>query len=187
MKIEDLCRRQTFIPKGVGLSSVDFVRGDAIGDDKRRAAVADALVQGKLQIPGSIREKLYALQARLIELPDVDCPLQHIFAPDIYIRTIRLPRYATLLGKIHKHQHGNILSSGTVLVLTEAGGTERLTGPLTMLSEPGTKRAVYAETDAVWTTIHPNPSNTRDLAQLESEIIAATYAEYEAFAKGEAS
>ena len=43
---------------------------------------------------------------------------------------------------------------GTVLVLTENEGVQRLTGPITMVSEAGTKRAVVAETNAVWTTIH---------------------------------
>lgn len=175
-----LCKGQMFIPKGTPLPA-NFVHGDAVGESKRALAVQDGLTQGALQVPGSIRAKLYTLQVAVSSLPDVDCPLQHTFAPGIYIRTIILPVGSTLIGKIHKHQHGNILSSGTVAVLTESGGVEKLTGPLTMLSEPGTKRAVRAITEAVWTTIHPNPTNTRDLAQLESEIIAATYAEYDAF------
>ena len=50
-----------------------------------------------------------------------------------------------------------------------------------MVSEPGTKRAVVAETDAVWTTIHL--TNETDLAKIESEVIAASFEEYEQFLK----
>lgn len=180
MNVAQLCKGQTFIAKGEALPA-NFVHGDTIGEARQAASVLDGLAQGVLQPHGSTRAKLYAIQVEMGNMPQVDCPLQHTFAPDVYIRTIMLPKGSVILGKIHKHAHGNILSSGTVTVLTESGGVERLTGPLTMLSEAGTKRAVYAEADAVWTTIHPNPSNTRDLAQLESEIIAATYAEYDAF------
>ena len=50
-----------------------------------------------------------------------------------------------------------------------------------MISKAGTKRALYAETDLVWTTIHANPTNTEDLEELEKDIIAPTYLEYEKF------
>lgn len=194
--MNSFARKEVFIPKGgnivqqlqeVGVSVSAFVPGDAIGEAKRSLAVKDAIEQGALQEPGSHRAKLYAMQEALGQFPEVDCPLQHTFAPGIYIRTIFLPKGTTLVGKIHKHQHGNVLSCGTVRVYTEYGGLERLSGPLTMLSDPGTKRAVFAETDSVWTTIHPNPTNTRDLSVLEDQIIAKTYEEYEAFVKENAS
>ena len=50
-----------------------------------------------------------------------------------------------------------------------------------MISKPGTKRALYAKTELVWTTVHLNPTNTQDLEELEEEIIAPTYEAYEKF------
>jgi hypothetical protein len=52
-----------------------------------------------------------------------------------------------------------------------------------MVSEPGTKRAVYAETDVVWTTIHPTEET--DLEKIEEEVIAKTFQEYNTFLLGE--
>ena len=54
--------------------------------------------------------------------------------------------------------------------------------PLTMVSPAGTKRAVYAKTDVVWTTIHL--TNETDLEKIEEETIAKSYQEYEQFMLG---
>lgn len=158
-------------------SIVPFSRGDMAG--KRDVAIQDASTQAALQVPGSTREKLYKLQAAIGALPEIECPLQHVFAPGVYARTIYIPQGGVLVGKIHKHKHLNILSQGAVFVMTEGGGTEHLIGPLTMVSEPGTKRAVHALTDVVWTTIHLVEST--DLAEIEDQVIAKSYAEYEQF------
>lgn len=48
-----------------------------------------------------------------------------------------------------------------------------------MVSEAGTKRAVHAHTDTIWTTIHL--TDKTDLAEIEKELIAETYEEYENF------
>ena len=86
-----------------------------------------------------------------------------------------------VVGKIHKHDHPNFLLSGKTVVITEDGGREELEGPCSMISSPGTKRALYAITNLVWTTVHLNPTNTKDLGELEKEIIAKDYEEYEQF------
>lgn len=184
---------ETFVPLGtpgsarvaMGIVTRAFGPGDTLGDDKRAAAVADARHQGAMLDPRSPRGKLFALQASLGELPPVDFPLQHLFPPGLYMRTIILPAGSVLVGKIHKHRHGNILSKGRVRVFTEFGGDEEFEGPLQMISEPGTKRAVLALTEAVWTTLHLNPDNTQDLAVLEADIIASTYEEYDEFVRSQ--
>jgi len=157
-------------------SIVPFSAGDM--DGKRELAIADAIVQqGK---NSGIRLKLYALQESVgRELEPVECPLQHVFAPGAYARTMRIPAGTVIVGKIHKHAHLNILSQGTVCVMTETEGDRQLTGPLTMVSPPGTKRAVYAITDAVWTTIHL--TNSTNLDEIEAEVIAPTFEDYEQF------
>jgi len=156
---------------------IPFRSGDMHG--KRELAVEDAKVQGALY--GGVRQQLYALQEAIGDLPEVDCPLQHTFAPGLYIRTIFIPAGTLIAGKIHKHTHGNVLSMGEVLVITEEGGLERLCGPMTMVSAAGTKRAVRALTDVVWTTMHLNPTNETDLDKIEAEVIAKTFEEYEQF------
>jgi hypothetical protein len=111
----------------------------------------------------------------------VNCPLIHKFAEGIYVREIFIPAGTYIVGKIHKFSHPNFLMSGTVDVVTESGGCERLTGPLSMISPPGTKRALRAITDLVWITVHHNPTNTQDIAELEKIVIAESYEEYHKF------
>jgi len=156
-----------------------FKSGDCISTEKREAAVTDAIVQGALQEEGSTRKRLYALQEAVGSLPAIDFPLQHVFAPGVYARTIFLPKNSIILGKIHKHKHINILSQGKVSMVTESGGLEVLDGPVTMASLPGTKRAVFAHTNAIWTTIHLTEET--DLDKIEEETIAKTYEEYDLF------
>jgi len=109
------------------------------------------------------------------------CPLKHSFSDGIYVREITIPAGMLIIGKIHKHDHPNFLLKGEVVVVTEGGGIEELKAPCSMISKPGTKRALYAKTELVWTTVHLNPTNTEDLEELEEEIIAPTYEAYDKF------
>jgi hypothetical protein len=58
--------------------------------------------------------------------------------------------------------------SGTVKVTTD-DGVQTITGPMLLCSNPGTKRAVYAETDALCMTFHRVESNT--VEEVESELV----------------
>ena len=109
------------------------------------------------------------------------CPLIHRFADGIYVREIFIPKGTHAVGKIHKCSHPVFLMSGTIELVTEAGGCEVLTGPLSIISAPGTKRAARAVTDVVWITVHSNPTNTQDLKELESIVIADSYEAYDKF------
>lgn len=109
------------------------------------------------------------------------CPLKHVFAPGgtckhVYAREIFIPAGMVVVGKIHKHAHLNMLMKGRVSVFTEKG-REDFVGPLTMVSQAGTKRAVYAHEDTVWVTVHLTQST--DLAEIEEEIIAKDFEELE--------
>ena len=109
------------------------------------------------------------------------CPLKHTFADGIYVREIFIPAGDIIVGKIHKHEHPNFLVSGTVHVFTEDKLLEKIVAPCSMISPPGTKRTLYAETDLVWITMHHNPTNTRDIDELERNAAVDTYKEYDKF------
>ena len=139
-----------------------------------------------------IRDKILKFESTLKSIDNKDiivvtdknseqlCPLTHKFSDGIYVREIFIPAGCFVVGKIHKHDHPNFLLSGETIVVTEEG-TQELKGPLSMISKAGTKRALYAKTDLVWITVHLNPTNTTDLAELEKEIIAPSYLEYQKF------
>ena len=116
-----------------------------------------------------------------------NCPLKHYFSDGIYVREITIPAGMVIVGKIHKHRHPNFLLKGKVMVITEQKGEEIIEGPCFMMSEGGTKRALYSITDLVWTTIHHNPTNTEDLERLEDIVIAKDYKEYDKFLSSEKS
>ena len=109
-------------------------------------------------------------------------PLTHVFTEGIYLRELRLEAGTTIVGKIHKEDHIVFLLHGTVAVATDHG-VQEYEGPCYMKSSAGVKRVAHAVTDIIWVNIHANPTNTQDLEELENNIIAKNYLEYEEFKK----
>jgi len=102
---------------------------------------------------------------------DVNQGLQHTFHDGNYAREMLLPKGMLIVGKVHKHAHINIVSRGLCIVWTTEGRKEidATIRPLTFISEPGTKRVVFALEDTYWTTLHM--TNHTDLAEIEKDII----------------
>lgn len=125
------------------------------------------------------RDALLAIHSVVAGLAPVRCEVEHSFAPGVYARTVRIPAGTSMVGKIHKHPHISILSQGDVSTFTEHAGSERFKGPCTIVSPAGTKRAIHAHTDVVWTVIHV--TDETDLEKIEREVVADTYAEYEQY------
>lgn len=125
------------------------------------------------------RKKIFCLEETMAKIPGAtfgdspEMPLKHSFAEGVYVREIFIPKGHILTGKIHKHSHPNFLMSGEVIVVTEERGREHLKAPLSMISAPGTKRAVIALEDTVWITVHV--TNETDLEKIEDYVIAKTY------------
>ena len=59
-----------------------------------------------------------------------------------------------------------MIVSGTVAITTD-DGIQHITGPQLLCSKPGTKRAVYAETDALCMTFHRVESTNIEEAEFE--------------------
>jgi len=111
-----------------------------------------------------------------------DCTLKHYFSPKdekygccTYAREMMIPKGTLIIGKIHRHQHLNFISKGKVVVFTEFG-EKHLEAPCTFISEVGLKRAVYAEEDTLWTTVHMTEFESEaELDKIEQEVIAPSY------------
>lgn len=130
------------------------------------------------------RERILALQDAALgtdpgEFPRLDCALVHRFSDGIYAREIFMPAGTFAVGKIHLRSHLSVIL-GDVTFASTSEGLQRVTGCETFTSEAGVKRAVFCHADTWWTTFHPNPTNTRDLAQLERELIAPDFAALDA-------
>jgi hypothetical protein len=114
------------------------------------------------------REQIELLQSEMSKLPQYEAPTEHVFHGGMYCRQVWRPAGCLIVGKVHKKEHFYMVVSGTVKVTTD-DGLQTITGPMLLCSKPGTKRAVFAETDALCMTFHRVDSNTVEDA--ESELV----------------
>jgi len=113
-----------------------------------------------------------------------DCVVTHHFSPVdptygccTYGREMLIPKGTIIIGKIHRHQHLNFIMKGKVSVATEFG-KKYFEAPCIFVSEVGLKRAVYAEEDTIWVTVHMTKHNGEEhLDKIEEEVISPTYEE----------
>jgi quercetin dioxygenase-like cupin family protein len=121
------------------------------------------------------REKVWALEAAVQQLPQCHIGIRHYFADGIYAREMSAPAGAVITGKIHKYQQINILSAGTMSVVL-GDQTEIVSAPFTVVAPAGSKRAFYCHTDCVWTTILG--TDEKDPDKIEAEMTTNSEAEY---------
>ena len=122
------------------------------------------------------REAIARLHREMMALPQVEQPLVHNFCPGLYLRRIINPAGSLVMTKIHKEPNISTLLRGRMAVITE-DGAQILVAPAQFITQPGTKRVIYAIEECEFTTIHPNPLNVTDLDALEDRIIARDFDE----------
>ena len=105
-------------------------------------------------------------------------PLEHTFADGVYIRQMHMSKDTAVVGKIHKREHVWFLLQGCISVATE-DKLEEYEAPCYVVSPGGSKRVILALEDTIFVNIHPNPSNTQDLIELEKYNVVKNYEEYE--------
>tara|TARA_R100001509_G_C4828267_1_gene202353 strand:- start:385 stop:858 length:474 start_codon:yes stop_codon:yes gene_type:complete len=109
-------------------------------------------------------------------------PIKHYFMDGVYIREMTMKKGVVVVGAIHKHLHMCFLLTGRITVMNEEETIDHI-APCFIISKPGVKRVLYAHEDSMWFNTHKNPSNTKDVKQLEKEIVAISYEEYEEYIK----
>lgn len=130
--------------------------------------------------PLTERDKVALLESEMLKHEQIDIPVRHDFSPGIYARTIMIPAGTLLTGRIHKFEQINILSGGTIEVLTQ-DGMKKVTAPFIVVSPPGTKRVAYAHTDCTWTTVLATEEKDPDV--IEAKFTVATEQEFLEFAQ----
>ena len=125
-------------------------------------------------ILGDIQNKAYISVVRDVQqqITDnaelIDVPVDHHFAPGVYMRQMNAKAGTLVVSKMHRTEHINILLTGSLTVATE-DGIELLKAPLVIKSMPGTKRIGYFHEDSSWITVHP--TQTTDLDLIEQQVI----------------
>ena len=113
-----------------------------------------------------MRQKVQALQDVISQLPQYEPETKHTFHAGMYCREVWRPAGVIIVGKVHKKEHFYLIVLGTVAITTDEG-VKSVTGPTLLCSKPGTKRAVYAETDALCMTFHVVDAKTIEDAEQE--------------------
>lgn len=123
----------------------------------------------------SDRAKVELLEGEMRKCEQISIPVRHHFSPGVYAREITIPAGTLLTGRVHKFSQLNILSGGTISVLTQHG-MQQVEAPFTIVSPPGTKRVAYAHTDCTWTTILATEEKDPDV--IEAQFTVATEQEF---------
>lgn len=98
----------------------------------------------------NVRERVLAVERRIEQVPQIDCPVREFRIPGGYAREISIPKGVTLTGAVHKKQSVVILSAGRLQLETEDGLLD-ISAPFTMICLPGAKNLATAVEDSVWT------------------------------------
>ena len=107
-------------------------------------------------------------------------PVHNFFMDGVYVRGMTMYKGTVVVGAIHKTLHMCFLLEGHLTVANEDGIKEHI-APCYIISKPGVKRVLYAHEDSVWYNTHKNPTNTKDIRELEKELVAMDYEEYEQY------
>ena len=107
-------------------------------------------------------------------------PLKHSFADGVYVRQMDMKKGSAVVGHIHNHEHVWFLLTGNLAVATEKT-VEEYIAPCYVIAQPGSKRVIYALEDSIFVNIHKNPSNTKDIKELEKDIVSTTFEKYEEY------
>lgn len=120
----------------------------------------------------SQKEKLAYLGFRFAQISDGSvCPVTHIFEPGVYVREILIPAASLFVGRPHLFGHRCELVSGRIVLITEDSKTH-MEAPAEMHTAPGYMMCLYAKTEVIGRTYHPNPDERRDVEVMEAEIFA---------------
>jgi len=117
-----------------------------------------------------------AVEAHMLTLPQVECPVEHIFGPGIYIRQVTMPAGAIVMGHSHKIPSLNMVLSGK-LALLEGGMRREIKAPYIFTSKQGRKVAYVLE-DCVFQNIYATTET--DLDKLEEMCVEKSSAYMEA-------
>lgn len=125
------------------------------------------------RILGDIQSKAYIdtvrdVQQKVGAAPQIDLPVFHHFAPNVYMRQMDAPAGALVVSEMHKTEHFLIFLKGRVSIITE-NGIELVIAPKIIKSMPGTKRIGYFHEDSSCITIHPTSSTNLD--EIREQVI----------------
>jgi hypothetical protein len=111
--------------------------------------------------------ELDQIEEALEQLDQQHIPLRHIFTPGLYTRECFIPKGTLLVTRMHLKEHPFVVLKGEAAVWTVETGWMKLTAPHLGVTQPGTRRLIYAQEDVVWATSHVTDKTDPDEVILE--------------------
>lgn len=124
--------------------------------------------------PEMIMKSIGNIQKEMMDVPKehaLALETLHTFADGLYTRSVLMKAGSLVVGKIHKLEHIVVIGKGSARVISPEFGSRVIFAPNVFVSPPLVKRLLFVQEDMIWTTVHKNPENIRDLNVLEDILI----------------
>ena len=113
---------------------------------------------------------LELIEGKMLEYPQVDCPVKHNFADGVYVRELFIPKGTLIMGKRHRFESCNILLKGKLAMhVSRNSPAEIIEAPFIFNSKPGVKKFALALEDTIFLNIHP--TDEKDIDNIEQMFI----------------
>lgn len=122
-------------------------------------------------------KEMDAIDNAVMAMPQVEMPLKHIFTPGLYTRQILIRANTLATTRIHLTEHPFIISLGRASVWSHETGWIQVQAPHLGITKPGTRRAIFAHEDTIWTTFHVTDKTDPDEIAREVTYTAGKYSE----------
>ena len=103
--------------------------------------------------------------------------IENDFADQLYMRKMYMPKNAVVVSAIHHTEHFWFLLKGRILVTTEGEQIEHI-APCFEKSIKGAKRLILSLEDSLFINVHKNPTNTKEMEDVEKNLYSITMEEY---------
>jgi len=107
----------------------------------------------------------------------VEFPIAHDFSDQLYMRKMEMKADSIVVSAIHHTDHFWFLLKGKILVATD-GETIEYSAPYIEKSIKGAKRVIACLEDCIFVNVHKNPSNTKDMKEIENNLYSFTIEDY---------
>lgn len=123
-----------------------------------------------IPVPYEMLQDIQTRMMKQIGRPRGGDQTAHMWCKGLYSRQFFQPAGQVLVSLTHKNQNFFFMLQGHCFIGTPEG-TAEVEAPYMTVTQPGTKRIIYAVTDCVYVTVHANPDNETDLIKLEDLLI----------------
>jgi|TARA_R110001632_G_scaffold3473_1_gene15558 mannose-6-phosphate isomerase-like protein (cupin superfamily) len=104
-------------------------------------------------------------------------PITNNFSDGLYMRQMKMKAGSVVISAIHHTNHFWFLLSGKVILQADNETVEHI-APCWSYSLKGTKRLIKCVEDCVWINIIANPTNTKNMEDIENNFFSITMEEY---------